>query len=224
MVWENPLSQDEIESSLVLLDTAKYRHHVVQLPDFKSWAVRLYLGGAQRTLGYVRKDPINALRFADMAMFYFWKYRVRGAAEPTNQFLNFSVERAQQDLDNEPYAVNLLKRIEKYLLDLGALKDSATRQKELNEKIEYRRFNRTLGGAMEIFSQTITQRVEQLINRQEETERSLKRLEDRVAKLVELLERVVALAGRRIEPPCQTYSGVDVTPPPPPPALPLQTT
>lgn len=231
VIWENPLSEDELLMvQRNLTDPEAPRRHVTMLPDFRTWAVRLYLGGAQRTIGYVRKDPATALRFADMAMFYFWKYRIRGAAEPTNMALNFSVERAQRDMDNEPEALYLLQEVEKYLLSIGALKDSVTRQKEIGEKHEQRRLSRTVSGTLEVFYQVHSNRMQQNTNRLEGVERALKRLEDRQAKLIELFEHAIALVGRKIESPCQTYSGVDVTPPPPTlepglsPTLPLQTT
>jgi len=95
---------------------------VYQMPDFKTWVVRLYLGGAVRTIGFSARLT-DACRYADMAALRFWKYRVRGASEPVDANLNFDVAQAKYDSTEEIEAAYLLDRIENYLLSSGALGD-----------------------------------------------------------------------------------------------------
>lgn len=87
---------------------------VYQMPNFRTWAVRLYLGGAIRTIGYT-ENPTHACRFADMAALRFWKYRIRGACEPLDAHLNFGIAQAKHDATHETCAILLLSRIEDYL-------------------------------------------------------------------------------------------------------------
>jgi len=95
---------------------------VYQMPDFKTWVVRLYLGGSVRTIGFSARLT-DACRYADMAALRFWKYRVRGASEPVDANLNFDVAQAKHDSEHETDAVWLLDRIENYLQSSGILGD-----------------------------------------------------------------------------------------------------
>lgn len=87
---------------------------VYQMPNVRTWVVRLYLGGAIRTIGYT-DNLTNACRFADMAALRFWKYRIRGACEPLDANLNFGVLQAKYDSLHETDALLLLDKIETYL-------------------------------------------------------------------------------------------------------------
>lgn len=93
---------------------------VVQMPNFKTWAVRMYIGGLSRCIGYT-DDLTAACRFADMAACRFWKYRVRGACPPVDSDLNFGVAHAKTDCANELQIMHLLDRIENYLRSLGCI-------------------------------------------------------------------------------------------------------
>jgi len=125
------------------------RHLLSPMPDLRTWSVRMFMGGAQRVLGYVKgPDLTTGLRFADMAKMYFWKYKVRGAHEPGNLELNLSVDRVRQDLDNEPGAVGLLKEIEAYLLGIGAINTSEDKERLRREERDKRRKERTVSGLL----------------------------------------------------------------------------
>lgn len=87
---------------------------VYQMPNFRTWAVRMFLGGAIRTIGYT-DNLTHACRFSDMAAFRFWKYRIRGACEPVDASLNFGVDQAKHDALHETDAARLLDKIETYL-------------------------------------------------------------------------------------------------------------
>lgn len=87
---------------------------VYQMPNVRTWVVRLYLGGAIRTIGYT-DNLTNACRFSDMAALRFWKYRIRGACEPLDVNLNFGVDQAKHDSLHETDAADLLDKIENYL-------------------------------------------------------------------------------------------------------------
>lgn len=134
--WVNPLYEGEQDQArAVVMDMHAKRHLVVPLPNLTSWAVRMYLGGEQRTLGLVNSKNIEAgLRFADMARQYFWKYRVRACAPPEEFDLNFSKERLDQDMREELPALALLEQIEQYLLRIGAIKSSQERRAEKAKK------------------------------------------------------------------------------------------
>lgn len=134
--WVNPLSEGEQDQAREVVTTpGAKRHLVVPLPNLTSWAVRMYLGGEQRTLGLVNSKSIEAgLRFADMAREYFWKYRVRAAAPPEELDLNFSKARLNQDMTEELPALALLEQIEQYLLRIGAIKSAQLRRDEKMKK------------------------------------------------------------------------------------------
>jgi hypothetical protein len=107
------------------------RRLVHPLPGWSSWAVRIYLGGGQRTIGIVgHKDLAAGLRYADMAMMHFWKYKVRGACPPGKMELNLTTDRLEADMANETFALDLLRRQEEYLLSVGILKSSEQRATE----------------------------------------------------------------------------------------------
>ena len=91
----------------------------------------MYLGGSVRTLGIViHEDVPAALRFADMAQEYFWKYRVRGANPPADRDLNYDRKQLEQDMAHEAHALALLKEMEEYFLTEGILKSSKERHAE----------------------------------------------------------------------------------------------
>jgi hypothetical protein len=134
--WVNPLYEGEQEQAREVVTTpGAERHLVVPLPNHTSWAVRMYLGGEQRTLGLVNSKNIETgLRFADMAQEYFWKYRVRAAHAPEDHNLNFSRSRVEQDMLHETPALLVLEQIEQYLLRAGAIKSSQERRAEKAKK------------------------------------------------------------------------------------------
>ncbi len=99
---------------------------------YSSMLVKLSLGQLV-TLGYIYKDEslsawAKALRFADMARMRFWKYRMRGATEPTDADLNFSVARAKLDLQFETRLNALLDEEEALMLEAGIIEPAEQMQ------------------------------------------------------------------------------------------------
>ena len=88
--------------------------HVAMMPKTRTHIVRFYLGGMVRVFGYLEERQA-ALRYADMAFLFFWKYRSRGE-EPDASHLNFSMERARADLEHEPEFRSALETIEQVLV------------------------------------------------------------------------------------------------------------
>lgn len=89
-------------------------------PDGKTYRVRMYIGGKQRTIG-LTEVPANAARFADMARIFFWPYRLRDCREPSLADMNFSVEQANEDLATNERAVELLTSIRDHFINHGML-------------------------------------------------------------------------------------------------------
>lgn len=96
-------------------------------------AVRFYLGGAQRVLGFT-DNACDAARFADMARVRFQQYRQRGSTdELTDKDMNLDLHQVEVDTESVPQAVALLDDIEHLLLATGAIK---TRETLIQESIE----------------------------------------------------------------------------------------
>jgi len=149
--WITPLDPEELEEckeKLIVTPDAyaprgmaiPKRKLVHPMPGAVYWNVRMYLGGEQRTIGICHvRNVENAFRFADMAQQYFWKYRVRAGRPPSRLDLNLSPERVESDMVNETNAVALLKQMEAYLLQIGALQTSEQRYAEKKAKRELRK-------------------------------------------------------------------------------------
>lgn len=99
------------------------------MPDQTTWSVRLYIGGEQRRIG-ATTNGCHACRFADLALLTFWKYRIRGASEPLDAHMNFSVAQAKLDMVAEEEANFLLAKIEGHLIKRGVL-PTAEKLKEM---------------------------------------------------------------------------------------------
>jgi hypothetical protein len=100
------------------------------MKDGKTFAVKLFIGDAQRIIGY-SIILADACRFADLARWHFAKYRMRDRREPTESDLNFPIQQVKNDLEHEPKAMALILEIEKYLISIDVLcaetPDSAVR-------------------------------------------------------------------------------------------------
>jgi hypothetical protein len=116
---------------------------VYTMPNFKTWAVRIYIGSETRLIGYT-EDLTTACRFADMAQMRFWKYRIRGACEPVQANLNFTVEQAKSDCQREEGAIWLLDKIEKHFKDKGVIADPAVVEAERAANRKSRDLRRTV--------------------------------------------------------------------------------
>jgi hypothetical protein len=87
------------------------------------WQVKLYVGGEQRIVGETF-DCLRAVRFADMALVFFAKYRKRRARPMLDSDLNFSVATANRDLSSVPKAAQILVSLETELLAKGLIGES----------------------------------------------------------------------------------------------------
>jgi hypothetical protein len=194
LVWLFPLDADELlEAKEMGSDANARRRWVSPLPDYKSWAVRMYVGGAQRTVGIYKPpsqditDISPALRFADMVAMYFWHHKVRGAHEPDDRELNFSVERVKADLVAEENAIDLIKRIEEHLISVDAIVSSADMQVRRSARRDQWRRQRTVSGTVlevsEVLS-TAMQRVESNLGG------LMKALEEKMAEQVKEIARL----------------------------------
>lgn len=158
--WIDPLTPEEIARVKPLASLRR----VSLLPDIKTWGVRFYLGGAQRSFGYT-DDRLAAARFADMVRGFFWRYRTRGVGDPVAGELNLSPARLESDLKNERHAVGLLKEMEAHLLKLGVIITAAEREAQIKDRKEGGRLNRTMAGAFEIMGHQWTQQLEGITSR-----------------------------------------------------------
>lgn len=180
LVWMTPLDVDEIGAAAKMgQDPEARRRWVNPMPDFKSWAVRMYIGGAQRTVGVIKPanhDISTALRFADMVAMYFWPHKVRGAHEPDDRELNFSVDRAKTDLELELNALQLIKDIEAHLISIGAILSS--------EEMEHlRKVSRDMRKRRQILSGAMMDSVDAVLAVVRRLEESQRRIEDKLGRL-----------------------------------------
>jgi len=209
LVWLTTLDQDELnEAQEMGANVDARRRHVYPLPDYKSWAVRTYLGGANRTIGvykpYPRASEIwPALRFADMAAMYFWQHKVRGAHEPSDMELNFSVDRAKTDLEMEDHAVALLRRIEAHLVEIGAIVYSEEMQHQRTMRKELWRKQRTV-------SNTVLEVCEVLETAMQRLEKGLSGQMEANTKEIARLNSVIELLLTRL--PAGQLNTITVTP------------
>lgn len=72
------------------------------------------IAGRSFTIGYTH-SRMCAARFSDAATFYFWKYRTRCAANPTDDKFTFAPSSAKMDLEQIPDLRKLLEQIESHL-------------------------------------------------------------------------------------------------------------
>lgn len=112
---------DEVElpayDSLITRTTFK---NCYLLPNMKTWVVRLFLGGANRCLGFT-SDQEKAMKFADLALNHFWKYRQRGARPPVDADLNTDCDWVRLAIESSPEALELLHDLEAHLIETGAI-------------------------------------------------------------------------------------------------------
>lgn len=183
--WQTELSPLEEDTCNELQRNPDASRRLVSpMPDFTTWAVRMYLGGAQRTLGLLRgPDLQNAFRFADMVKMYFWKYKLRGAHEPTDGELNLSVERAKLDMVGEPDALQMLKDIEAHLLKLGALTTGADQEKQRQDRRADNSRRRTISGTFEEMMGLWRTRIQEVQDKYAALDTTVKRLSEVVDSL-----------------------------------------
>jgi hypothetical protein len=125
-------ADSEARAALLALQTAEWCNVSLLRPDSKhpKLLVRVLVCGQQITVGQLpQKDYLNALRIADMALLFFWKYRKRGGALPTR--FNFSLDQASRDMGEEPVHRGLLEDYENILISLKLLPSA----EELSEQV-----------------------------------------------------------------------------------------
>lgn len=90
-------------------------------PTNVGWYVIIYAGGKQRTIGIFSSADKGyyAARFANMATYYFWKYR-RTENPCTDSDLIFGVAQAKADIEHYIGAAAHLAKIEGHLISIGA--------------------------------------------------------------------------------------------------------
>lgn len=84
------------------------------------WQVKMFIGGEQRVVGE-SFNALRAVRFADMALLHFAKYRVRRNRPVIDSDLNFSLLTAKRDTAEVPAATAMLKAWEDSLLKSGLI-------------------------------------------------------------------------------------------------------
>jgi hypothetical protein len=177
------------------------------LPDYRTWAVRLYLGGAQRTLGLMAGTGdgfSRLLRFADMAKMHFWKYGVRTAHVPGDMELNFSAERANEDLKCEVHALGLLHDIENHLIDTKALLPPTER--ELARKMA-RLTKPTITRAMTELNHSLQARLQEVIEKLTAIQAELAELKSKgVAPPAWVASPPLAIRGSPVDPPFPDFT------------------
>jgi hypothetical protein len=88
-------------------------------PAFGKWCVIVYAGNAQRRIGLF-DSGYHASRFANMATYYFWKYR-RTERACTDEDLIYGIAQAKADLEFFLGAAAHLANIEGHLISIGVL-------------------------------------------------------------------------------------------------------
>lgn len=151
--WQFDLTADEENACLEIERSSMSPKRLIALMrDYKTWVIRMYLAGAQRTFGYYNNSESGnlfaAFRYADMIRMYFWRYKHRDAYEPGDGQLNISAERANLDLVHETEVVQIIKDIEAHLQSTGAIQTPAQLEQQLKEKVSRQRAKPTLKGVM----------------------------------------------------------------------------
>lgn len=146
--WQNPLDPgEEAICERLRTDPDAARHLLTLQKDYKTWAIRMYLGGFQRTFGFTT-DFYQGARFSDMIRVHFAKYKLRDAREPDTLDLNISIDRVRVDMMNEPEVVAIIHALEHHLRSIGAIMDPAEREAKRQEEIKTSRQKPTLRQAL----------------------------------------------------------------------------
>lgn len=151
--WQFDLTTDEQNACLELEHNQMAPRRLINLlRDYKTWVIRMYIAGAQRTFGYYSQEETGnlypAFRYADMIKMYFWHYKRRDAYEPADGDLNISAERAKNDLIHEIEVVQIIKACEAHLQSTGAILSPKALEQQLQEKVARQRVGPTLKGSL----------------------------------------------------------------------------
>lgn len=166
--------------------------------DFRTYRVRIYLGGKQRTIG-ITDNGYKAARFADMARLFFWPYRLRDARPPGEGDMNFTLADTQHELDHNEVATRLLERIKDHLESFGDLKIvSRLEEDQRAERKRFRESRRTVRSEMSDFLRdqaTQTVRLDETLAELQRTNRHM--FEEIKTALLRLDERLAAINAKK---------------------------
>lgn len=108
------------------------------------WNVIIYAGKAQRCIG-IFDSGYHASRFANMATYYFWKYR-RTERACTDDDLIYGIAQAKADLEFFIGAAAHLANIEGHLISIGALAvgaDAEEKTQAITLRSQFRKHSRS---------------------------------------------------------------------------------
>ncbi len=178
-----PATKELLERHHEMMINTDSTHSCYLMPNGFTWAVRMHFCGAMRTLGY-SDVAINAFQFADMAQVFFYKYKQRNAYEPTDEYLNYGLALAKENLATHAEARALLERIEAHFKENGIIPNH---EEVRAERIMRRRTNeskrnerRTVSGQMVALFKQLEQKL------------------DALEKQIDLLQRTVARGPHRV--------------------------
>lgn len=147
-----------------------------------STMIRLHLCGKSIMLGYLygaEEDTAEkALRYSDMCLLYFWKYRMRGhTEEPPSYAYNINRAQAKDDLRQEKNLMRIITQAEACLLHSNQLLpvdemarrrgvETTTRQQNLNGYKSFRDDITTRVAALETENKVIADALKKLLENQ----------------------------------------------------------
>ena len=127
-----PLTAEEQERTRNILcdcgPVGKAERRDVNFTLFKYFRAGFSASGGMNILVMKLATPEEAsdvFRIADMARVLFWKHRKPGylGVECGNEYLNYSLKRAENDIIDNPDVVALLEEYRKFLLDTGVFSE-----------------------------------------------------------------------------------------------------
>jgi hypothetical protein len=197
--WQFELGEDEKRVCHELQSNPQAARKLVTLMrDYKTWMVRAYLGGGQRTFGYYSDANLEPLfRYADMVRMYFWKYKRRDAFEPGTADLNISAEQAKFDLEHETEAIQLVKDVEAHLFSIGAIMRPEEREKLLQGEVRNRRARPTLSTTLMDVNSVLQTKLEAVQGVLTAMQGQLKAVQDSQARVNTFMESLLKVAQHR---------------------------
>jgi hypothetical protein len=124
--FASPLTEEENQQLMGRMYHPPKNLTVLPSAGGVSLFVRMSFQGRNTNLGVVTgsdwANRCKASRYADMCRVKFWPYKMRDRRPPRADDLNTSPARAEMDLKNETQIVDLLNRIERFLLGAGLIK------------------------------------------------------------------------------------------------------
>ena len=199
--WIHPLEEGELAICSRLHSDPNANHRLVTiLRDYKTWVVRTYLAGAQRTFGFFKADRqgglSSAYRYADMVKMYFWPYKLRDAYEPGDHDLNISASRAKSDLIHETNAIQIIKDIEQHFKDIGVILTPQDKETQLQARIRQQRAKATVKSMLGDLTNVFQMRCDKWDEQMAEVTAELKRQGEVIERVNSFLAALYAAAQR----------------------------